>query len=194
MLLAASYGCASSTASLISAPSPAVLPQAYGAYYRVQPGETLWRIARDFGWDAHALAQVNRIGNPQQVTSGQMLFIPAPPQTNHFLWPARGGVAPVKVGNATASLEITAPEGSFVRAARTGRVAVAARELQGFGKTVLLDHGDGYVSVYAGLEQVLVAPGASIRQGNPIGRLGRAPLYFQIRSGARVQDPLRLLP
>jgi septal ring factor EnvC (AmiA/AmiB activator) len=81
-----------------------------------------------------------------------------------------------------------------VRASRTGRVAVAARHLQGLGPTVILDHGDGYVSVYAGLDQLLVSPGVRVEQGNPVGRLAGDPLYFEIRYQTRLSDPLRLLP
>lgn len=86
------------------------------------------------------------------------------------------------------------PGGGLVRASRTGRVAVAAQDLAGWGKTVLLDHGDGFVTVYSGLDQVLVSPGLTVRQGNPIGRVDRHPLYFEIREGVRARDPLRLLP
>ena len=73
-------------------------------------------------------------------------------------------------------------------------VAVASQHLAGWGKTVILDHGDGYVTIYAGLQDVLVSPGLQIAQGNPVGRLGQRPLYFEIRNDARPLDPLKLLP
>lgn len=91
-------------------------------------------------------------------------------------------------------LDIRAPEGSFVRASRTGRVAVATRQLVGWGKAVVLDHGDGYVTVYAGLEQLLVSPGTVVQQGNTLGQLGREPLYFEIRYGTSLRNPRQLLP
>lgn len=195
MLLAGLSGCATSSAVSPSVP-PQAIPQAHGSYYTVQPGETLWRIAHDFGLDVHALAATNRLPDVTQVKTGQRLFIPAPKASNHFLWPVRGrtsrhGSDGQSIGQ---GVQIQAPEGSFVRASRTGRVAVATRRLQGWGKTVLLDHGDGYVSVYAGLEQLLVNPGLEVRQGNPVGRLGREPLYFEIRYGATPSDSLQLLP
>ena len=184
-----------STGSALSSQSSAPLPQAQGSYYRVQPGETLWRIAHDFGWDARALARINRLSSVTQLKKGQLLFIPVlPVQSSSFLWPARGRVAPIQNGANRQSLEISAGEGSFVRAARTGRVAVATRQLTGFGKTVILDHGDGYLTIYAGLEQLLVAPGMLVEQGAPLGRLARAPLYFQIRYGTQPRDPTSLLP
>ncbi|MBI3324117.1 MAG: peptidoglycan DD-metalloendopeptidase family protein [Candidatus Omnitrophica bacterium] len=173
------------------------LPQVHGSYYQVQPGETLWRIAHDFGLDAHALARANRLSSPTQVKVGQRLFIPSTGDSSRFFWPARGHLSYGSGGrNYTGrrGLEIRASAGSFVRASRTGRVAVATNRLHGWGKAVILDHGDGYLTVYAGLEQLLVSPGMDVEQGNPLGRLGQDPLYFEIRYGTRPSDPLRLLP
>ena len=199
MLCAA--GCARARPVYLTPPAAttaiAPLPQAHGSYYQVQRGESLWGIAHDFGWDVQSLARANHLSNPKQVKVGQRIFIPPPRPTNRFLWPARGAVTTSTEGSAdgsTQGLDIRATEGTLVRAAKTGRVAVASRELAGWGKTVLLDHGDGYVTVYARLEQLLVSPGATIQQGNPIGQLGRAPLYFEIRYGTSVRDPLQLLP
>ena len=175
----------------------APLPQADGSSYHVQRGETLWRIAHDFGWDADHLARVNRLSSPEHIRAGQRLFIPPPPASNRFLWPARGALVASREGGGESTdrgLDIRAPEGSFVRASRTGRVAVATRQLVGWGKTVVLDHGDGYVTVYAGLEQVLVSPGTVVQQGNTLGQLGREPLYFEIRYGTSLRNPRRLLP
>lgn len=169
-------------------------PSSRGTVYRVQKGETLWRIAHDFGFTSEALARANRMSVKTPLRVGQKLFIPITPDTGRFAWPARGTISRIRKSTSGRSLEIQASEGSIVRASRTGRVAVAAQELAGFGRTILVEHPDGYVTVYAGLEQLLVVPGTSIAQGSPIGRLGRLPLYFEIRYGARATDPLKLLP
>ena len=170
------------------------IPPLHGSYYDVQPGETLWRIAHDFGVDVHAVVRANHLPRATTIHTGQRLFIPAPSvSTDRFLWPVRGRAS--RSNRAVSSgIEIRAPEGSFVRASRAGRVAVAARQVQGLGKTVILDHGDGYLSVYAGFDQLLVSPGLRVEQGNAIGRLGHAPLYFEIRYHTRLHDPLQLLP
>lgn len=193
-------GCAHQPLSVERQPMPRSIPRQsvstpQGSYYRVQPGETLWGIAHDFGWDANSLARLNRVSDPAHVKVGSMLLIPPPPESNRFVWPARSA-QPSSTGSGTGDrgLEIKAPEGSLVRASRTGRVAVATQQLAGFGKTVVLDHGDGYVTLYARLDQLLVSPGARVRQGDPIGRLGEAPLYFEIRYGVHAHNPLPLLP
>ena len=175
--------------------APPSISPAEGSYYRVQRGETLWRIARDFGWDPQTLAAINKLRNPTHLTPGQQLFIPAAPETNRFLWPVRGNFSAGRsVHRFGGGIQIPAELGALVRASRTGRVAVAAQQLSGWGKTVVLDHGDGYLTVYAGLDQLLVAPGAMVRQSQVLGRTGRDPLHFEIRSGADAQDPLKLLP
>lgn len=200
LLLISSTGCASHHAPVTSAlqttPMSLASPQARGSYYQVQPGESLWGIAHDFGWDVNKLARVNRLTDPSQVKTGQKLYIPPPPPSARFLWPVRGRVVPLKgLGTeAVRGLQIAAQQGMLVRAVRTGRVAVAARDLVGWGKTVILDHGDGYTSVYAGLDQLLVDPGMSVAQGNPVGSIGAEPLHFEIRQGTSPANPMQLLP
>ncbi len=168
-----------------------------GTPYAVQSGETIWRIAQAFGVDVHELAAANRLRQPSELKAGQVLFIPLPPETDRFLWPARGQLTRARrlpSNTNPAGVEIHAVKGSVVRASRTGTVAVAARELTTLGSTIILDHGDGYASVYCGLGQLFVAPGSQVQQGAPVGRLGELPLYFEIRHDARPNDPLRALP
>ena len=48
-----------------------------GRYYTVRTGDTLYSIARKFGWTAAYLAQVNTIPNPDEIYAGRVLWIPA---------------------------------------------------------------------------------------------------------------------
>jgi lysozyme len=48
-----------------------------GAYYTVKRGDTLYSIARKYGWTASYLAQVNTIPNPDEIYAGRVLWIPA---------------------------------------------------------------------------------------------------------------------
>ena len=190
-------GCAAVGPSAQLPPPPAysMAPslQPHGTVYRVQRGETLWRIARDFGVDVRELARANQLSSPTQMKTGQQLLIPLPQQPGRFLWPARGSFAKVAIGS-TQALEIQAPVGTIVRASRGGHVAVSARRLGDLGRTVVLDHGDGFVTIYGRMAEVAVAPGAEALQGVPLGRTSEAPLYFEICEGATARDPLALLP
>jgi murein DD-endopeptidase MepM/ murein hydrolase activator NlpD len=178
--------------------SPAVRPiapalQPHGTVYRVQRGETLWRIARDFGVDIRMLARANQISHPSQLKAGEQLLIPLPQPSGRFLWPARGSCAKVAIGS-TKALDIQAPSGTIVRASRSGRVAVSAGRLADLGRTVVLDHGDGFLTIYGRMADVAVAPGTQAAQGVPLGRMGASPLYFEVRQGMAARDPIALLP
>ena len=197
MVLATSLGCASISPVVsiapLTQPPPTVQsfpPPLHGSYYRVRAGDTLWQIARAYGLDARSLAQANHLSGTARLTVGQRLFIPLPHESQRFVWPVRGTPRKTTV----TSIEIVAPNGSAVRASRSGRVAVATRDLSGLGKTVIIDHLDGYLTVYAGLEQLLVPPGAFLHQGMPVGSLGANVLRFEIRYGASPRNTLALLP
>lgn len=89
-------------------------------------------------------------------------------------------------------LEMRVPRGSPVRAVYAGRVAFADT-YAAYGKTVILDHGGGYYTVSANLEDLLVKAGDEVTAGTRIasvGDMGQGPmLYFEIRSGTETVDP-----
>lgn len=173
-----------------AAPPPLPSPSFQGSYHTVRRGETLWGIARSYGLHVQQLVAINRLSSKTPLRVGQRLIIPFPSQeTGHFVWPIRGRIA-----RGARGVEIAAPAGSVVRASRSGRVAVAARNLSGWGRTIILDHFDGYLTVYAGLDQIVVPPGADVRQGLPLGHVGRRALHFEIRYGTAPKNTLSLLP
>lgn len=72
---------------------------------------------------------------------------------------------------------------------------VYADELAGYGKVVVIDHGDNYVSVYSGLSDISVANGYAVGAGNKIGTSGSLPtgeegLYLEIRYNGQNMNPL----
>ena len=188
LLLAA--GCASAPIVMPAADrSQPLIPLLAGSTHQVQAGDTLWRLSHSFGLTVEALAGANQLAAGAPLAVGQALFIPLPPESAAFLWPAQG--RPQREGT---GLHVDAPEGAWVRAARSGRVVVATRRLDRWGPTVVLEHQDGTVTVYARLEHLAATPGAWIRQGMPIGQSGPDGVYFEIRHGIHAQDPASLLP
>lgn len=95
-------------------------------------------------------------------------------------------------------IEIAAAEGTPIRAATGGRV-VYAGWLEGYGNTVVLDHGHDFFTLYAHASQLLVRQGAEVEAGGEIARVGATDaldgpgLYFEVRQGAEAQDPLEWL-
>ena len=190
-LCAALGGCETLPEEQFASPAARqAVPTLEGSYHQVQRGETLWRIARSYGLDVRTLAIANRLPPSKELSVGQKLFIPLPAETKQFLWPVRGSART----SISQGVDISAPSGSLVRASRSGRVAVAAHRLSGWGKTVVLDHFDGYLTIYAGLDRILVAPAAALRQGVPIGTVGSKAMHFEIRYGNVPKNTPALLP
>jgi murein hydrolase activator len=115
-------------------------------------------------------------------------------------WPVQGKVinsfGEQRQGSVTwDGLRIQAPGGSEVRAIHGGRV-MYADSLPGQGLLLVLDHGDGYMSLYAHNDVLLNEPGEWVQPGDVIARVGNSGgekesgLYFEIRQNGKPVDPL----
>lgn len=95
-------------------------------------------------------------------------------------------------------IEIRAGQGSLIRSVFDGVVAFADW-MRGYGLLVIVDHGEGYFSLYAYASKLLVNVGDSVRGTQPIGEIGdtgltgESRLYFELRQGGEALDPLSWL-
>lgn len=92
---------------------------------------------------------------------------------------------------APATVESIAP--ATVESIAPGTVSYAD-ELDGYGKVVVVDHGENYISIYAGLSEISVGKGYMVAAGSKIGSSGSLPdgeegLYLQIRYQGQVLNP-----
>jgi len=91
-------------------------------------------------------------------------------------------------------IDIEAATGEEVRAVERGRVVYADR-FSGYGKMVILDHGERYFTIYAHLSEILKKNGDEVRKGEVLGRvgdsdsLGGPKLYFELRKDGHSVDP-----
>ncbi|MCZ6465246.1 MAG: peptidoglycan DD-metalloendopeptidase family protein [Proteobacteria bacterium] len=91
-------------------------------------------------------------------------------------------------------VEFAAAEGTSVRAVAPGEVRFAGW-FRGYGKIVILDHGDQYFTVSGHLDEIVVEVGAVVESRDTIGSVGDtgslagASLYFEIRRGSESEDP-----
>ncbi len=126
-----------------------------------------------------------------------------------FAWPVHGVVSGVfgsqRILNGEPrsphnGLDIAAPEGTPVRAAADGIVALLHQDMFFTGKTVMLDHGHGLTSVYVHMSAIDVAKGAAVGRGETIGRVGatgRATgphLHWGVTLFGTHLDPALLVP
>jgi len=120
----------------------------------------------------------------------------------HLHLPAAGAItarfgSPREVGQLKwQGILIDATDGATVQAVAAGRV-VFADWLRGFGLLLILDHGDGYMSLYGYNQDLLKNVGDSVKAGEVIATVGnngghtQAGLYFEIRHKGTPLDPLR---
>lgn len=92
-------------------------------------------------------------------------------------------------------LFIKAIEGTEVKAVANGRV-VFADWLRGFGNLIIVDHGDGYMSLYGNNQALLKPVGETVKAGDSIAAVGNSGgnssngLYYELRKLSRPFDPL----
>ncbi|MEO0279940.1 MAG: peptidoglycan DD-metalloendopeptidase family protein [candidate division WOR-3 bacterium] len=125
-----------------------------------------------------------------------------------FNWPIKGEIVSyfgnlwhpeykTKVKNN--GIDIKAKPGDKVYSADAG-VVVYSDLFMGYGLTVIIDHGDGFYTVYAGLSKIYVFPGKAVSKGEPLGEVGISifssnyTLHFEVRYGGKALDPLLFLP
>jgi murein hydrolase activator len=95
-------------------------------------------------------------------------------------------------------IEIRTAEGSLIHAVMAGSV-VYADWLKGYGLVIILDHANGFFSLYAHASKILAKAGEQVGEGQPIGEtgdtgmIGENTLYFELREGAEPVDPLHWL-
>lgn len=117
-----------------------------------------------------------------------------------MLWPAQGKLldrfGDRRQGSVTwDGLRIKADSGTPVRAIHGGRV-MYADTLRGQGLLIVLDHGDGYMSLYAHNDTLLREAGEWVQPGDVIARVGNSggekepALYFEIRKNGNPINPL----
>ena len=190
--------------------APITPPEGY-VLYTVRRGETLWRISRRTNIDLEVLVRINRIADAKKIDAGQVLFVPEAPETNFastssegldFVWPVKGKVIAYfrdkAHGVANKGIDIQARPGDKIHAARRGRVAFIGK-LPGYGTTIVLDHGDGFSTVYCGTQDIAVSVDDTIERGLVLARAGdraRAEdgqIHFEIRRRHKPQNPLFFL-
>ena len=132
---------------------------------------------------------------PKQIAAAE----PFERRRGRLAWPLAGKVAvglgaADDSGRAISGIVIAAKVGSDVRAVSHGRVAYADW-LKGYGLLLILDHGDGYMSLYGYNETLLHDVGDWVDAGAPIATVGASggrktpSLYFELRQKGRPLDP-----
>ena len=121
--------------------------------------------------------------------------------TGYFVWPAGNHyLSGNDYSEIHLGIDIAAGEGAPVYASDSGVVVWAAPIGGGYGNMIMIDHGNGYTTLYAHLSAYLVHCGSSVNQGQRIALAGSTGnstgphLHFEVRQGGAFINPWYVLP
>lgn len=198
-----------------------------GVKHAVKRGETIYSIAKYYGIDAQNIIDYpfNTFSNDETfaLVAGQELIIPegikpkeiitgtryvaksvAPIQgvvgEGNFMWPT-GGTITQRYSWYHPAVDIASASNPAIVAAATGSVVLAGWNGGGYGNYVVIDHGNGYQTLYAHLlnKSLVVKAGDKVQQGQKLGTMGSTGrstgthLHFEIKSGSGKVNPLTKL-
>ncbi len=184
-----------------------------GVRHIVKSGDTIGSIAKKYGGDAEEILSYNQLASASDLSVGATLIIPNGNLHESAPKPASGGhssgIASVSSGGGfqnplpgsvrTQGLHgyngvdlAGLPAGTSVRAAAGGEVIVARSSgwNGGYGNYVVIKHGNGTQTLYAHLNYVNVANGASVGAGDVVGGVGSTGrstgthLHFEVRGAS----------
>ncbi len=199
-----------------------------GVSYTVKDGDTLESVAKQYSGEQQAILDFpfNDVPDDFKLRVGQLLIIPdgSPPQA-----PPKAKLQPTFLAQGPASPAFSAPGGAqfiwptngiltqyfawyhpgddianssapAISASDAGRVIVAGwPDSYGYGNRVVLDHGNGYTSLYAHLSNIYVSVGDTVSRGQLIGQMGSTGrstgthLHFEIHYKGVALNPLGIL-
>lgn len=120
-----------------------------------------------------------------------------------FSWPVRGKIlsqyGAKNGGLFNDGINISAPIGTAVKSAENGVVAYAGNEVKGMGNLIIVQHSDGWMTIYAHLDSMNVKRGTKLSVGQIIGKIGETgkvsqpQLHFEIRKGTKAYNPVNYL-
>lgn len=122
--------------------------------------------------------------------------------TGRFAWPAEGGYISSERGQRWGRLhngiDIAQPDGPAIKSADHG-VVKAAGAAGTFGNRVVVDHQNGYETIYAHLSSIDVKPGQKVPKGTKLGNMGNTGrstgvhLHFEVSLDGKTKNPLNYL-
>jgi murein DD-endopeptidase MepM/ murein hydrolase activator NlpD len=194
-----------------------------GIFHTVKQGDTLDKIAKAYKVTSAAIVSYpwNKIDtrNPS-IAVGQQLIVPGGKKdmpikrveiykgpvpagvqrgSGRFVWPTAGYVTQ-GFKKYHPAVDIARAIGTPVMAADSGYIVVAGWSNEGYGNYIVIDHGNGFQTLYGHLSKIFVKVGDAVGRGAVIGNMGSTGrstgphLHFEIRrSGVRL-NPISYLP
>lgn len=198
-----------------------------GISHKVNKGDTVYSIAKKYDSGAQAIVDFpyNTFVNDEtfELAIGQTIIVPdgvmpasLPSGTGtrirqitpdagtvvangSFVWPANGTISQ-RFAWYHKGVDIANRAAPAILAADSGKVIVAGwPDGYGYGNRVIIDHGNGYRTLYAHLSQIYVVVGQSVSRGSAIGQMGSTGrstgthLHFEVTQNGANLNPLNVL-
>jgi len=178
--------------------------------YKVQRGDNLTLISKKTGVSVQELVRLNSITNPNRLLVGQKLLLSSPNgvysggvKTVEKEIPSLRLVKPVdhwyiRVGyrsygeNTNYGLLCEIKPGTAIRAANRGTVAKIGY-LYGYGKYILIDHGNGWHTLYSNIKKSMVSAGEIVESGATIAVGEGDSFFFSLAYKGKPVNPLGYL-
>ncbi|MBN1399326.1 MAG: M23 family metallopeptidase [Anaerolineae bacterium] len=193
-----------------------------GAYHTVASGEDVESIAKTYKVKPESITDYpgNDLSAPFTLQVGQKLIIPggtkpyvsrqvlaysgeipkdAQRGSGQLVWPMSGYISQ-RYWQGHRAIDIAGNAGLPVSASDSGYVVLVQRSDVGYGRMVVIDHGNGYQTLYAHLSTYYVEVGQSVAKGEMIGKCGSTGnstgphLHFEVIQGEARRNPLNYLP
>ena len=198
-----------------------ILPTS-GVYHLVASGDTVEKLAETYKVPPEAILEyeLNEFTADGKLTVGQWLIVPGgekpyvPRYVSHYTgpipesaakgsgnfgWPATGYITQ-NYWHLHRAIDIGAPLNTPIYASDSGYVVYAGWDDSGYGNLIILNHGNGYSTYYAHLNDFGVTTGDSVAKGEQIGWMGSTGrstgthLHFEIRQHDIQRNPVGFLP
>lgn len=116
----------------------------------------------------------------------------------NWAWPAGGALIQTFTAS-TKGIDISGTPGDPIKAAADGKVMYIGNGVRGLGNLVIVNHDNGFITVYGHNRSLLVKTGQAVKRGDKIAELGQTDttsprLHFEVRRRGTPVDPLRYLP
>lgn len=200
------------------------IPSVEGIVHSVLVNETVTEIAEKYEADWRDIVEFRAnglAGDPNNIQPGSQILVPggkkvvpvAPPPTRPgsdiippaseggWTWPALGMLtSPFGPGHPL-GIDVASSVGTPVYAANSGQITfVGGNPCCSYGYHIIIDHGNGYETLYAHLSGFTLAAGDWVNAGDVIGYIGMTGrttgphVHFELRRNGVYQDPLNFLP
>ena len=193
------------------------IPSIDGIVYTVKKGDSLSSITGKYKISLEQLLDVNELTS-ETLTAGQQLFLPGAamdasslrnamgelfrmPISAKFRWSSPYGyrIDPIAgVKSFHTGTDMACPTGTPILAAMSGRVTTTGIN-RVYGNYVIIDHGNGYQTLYAHMSKIIASKGQWVSQGTRIGLVGSTGystgphLHFTVYKNGKLVDPMSVL-